>query len=87
MQAEAPPGMLGAALEAGSDFRFVVHQAAGMVSAQLEASVGEALIRLRAHAFALDRPLAAVAEDVVARRLRFSDTPAPGQIGPGDHPT
>lgn len=75
MQAEAPPGRLGPELEAGSDFRFVVHQASGMVSAQLGVSVGEALIRLRAHAFAHGRPLAVVAEDVVARRLRLSDGP------------
>lgn len=78
MQAGAPPGMLGAELDAGSDFRSVVHQASGMVSAQLEVSVGEALVRVRAYAFAHDRPLGAVAEDVVARRLRFSP-PAPGQ--------
>jgi hypothetical protein len=79
MQADAPPGLLGAELEAGADFRFVVHQASGMVSAQLGVSVGEALARLRAHAFANDRPLTAVARDVVARRLRFSDAPASGQ--------
>ena len=72
MQADASPGMLGAELEAGSDFRFVVHQASGMVSAQLEVTVGEALVRMRAFAFAHDRPLGTVAEDVVARRLRFS---------------
>jgi hypothetical protein len=72
MQADATPGMLGAELEAGSDFRFVVHQASGMVSAQLEVTVGEALARMRAFAFAHDHPLAKVAEDVVARRLRFS---------------
>ena len=42
-----------------------------MVAAQLEVSVGEALVRLRAHAFGNDRPLAEVAADVVARRLRF----------------
>jgi GAF domain-containing protein len=72
MQAEAPPGMLGAELEAGSDFRSVVHQASGMVSVQLDVSVAEALIRLRAFAFAHDRPLVAFALDVVARRLRFS---------------
>jgi hypothetical protein len=82
MQAGAAPGMLGAALEAGSDFRFVVHQASGMVSAQLEVSIGEALIRLRAHAFASDRPVAAVAEEVVARRLRFSDPPPEPQSRP-----
>lgn len=72
MQADATPGKLGAELEAGSDFRFVVHQAAGMVSAQLDVTVGVALVRIRAYAFAHDRPLAIVAEDVVARRLRFS---------------
>jgi hypothetical protein len=72
MQADAPPGALGAALEVGSDFRFVVHQASGMVSAQLEVTVGEALVRLRAYAFAHGRPLRAVADDVVSRRLRFT---------------
>jgi hypothetical protein len=79
MQAEAPPGMLGAEMESGPDFRFVVHQASGMISAQLEVGVGEALARLRAYAFAHDRPLTAVAQDVVARQLRFSDPAAPGQ--------
>ena len=70
-QANAPPGKLAAELEAGGDFHYVVHQAAGMVAAQLDVSVGQALIRLRAYAFGNERPLAEVAEDVVARRLRF----------------
>lgn len=69
MQAGAPPGQLGAELEAGSDFHFVVHQAAGIVSAQLDVTVTEALIRVRAHAFANGRLLTGVAHDVVARRL------------------
>jgi GAF domain-containing protein len=73
MQAEAPPGMLAAELDTGANFRFVVHQASGMVSAQLEVSVGEALLRLRAYAFANDRLITEVAEDVVERRLRFDD--------------
>jgi hypothetical protein len=71
MQAGAPPGALGAELEARSDFHFVVHQAAGIVSAQLDVSVAESLIRLRAYAFANDRLLTDVARDVVAHRLRF----------------
>lgn len=71
MQAGAPPGMLGPELDAGADFRFVVHQAAGMVSVQVGVSVGEAFLRLRAYAFAHDRPLTEVAQDVVHRRLRF----------------
>lgn len=72
MQAMAPPGRLGPSFELGADLRLVVHQAAGMVSVQLGVSLAEALVRLRAHAFAEERLLAAVAEDVVARRLRFT---------------
>lgn len=71
LQAEAPPGRVAAELEAGADFQYVVHQAAGMVAAQLDVPVTEALIRTRAYAFGHDRPLAEVARDVVARTLRF----------------
>ena len=53
------------------DFRAEVHQAAGMVSAQLGVSVTDALIRLRAYAYAQDRRLTDVAHAVLARRLRF----------------
>lgn len=72
MQADAPAGALAAELEDGGNFRFVVHQASGMVSVQLGVSVGEALIRLRAHAFSHDEPLTDVATDVVGRRLRLT---------------
>lgn len=71
LQAGAPPGRLAAELEAGADFHYVVHQASGMVAAQLDVGVGQALVRLRSHAFAGDRPLTDIARDVVARRLRF----------------
>ncbi|HUR23426.1 MAG TPA: GAF and ANTAR domain-containing protein [Acidimicrobiales bacterium] len=71
MQAHAEPGGLAHELEAGGDFQYVVHQASGMVAAQLDVSVGQALVRLRAYAFGNDRSLAEVAEDVVGRRLRF----------------
>jgi hypothetical protein len=70
-QAKAPPAELAAELERGGNFRLVVHQASGMVAAQLGIGLGEALVRLRAYAFANDRMLSDVAEDVVARRLRF----------------
>lgn len=70
-QANAPPGQLAAELEANADLQYDVHQAAGMVAAQLDVTVGQALIRLRAHAFGNDRPLTDVARDVVARVLRF----------------
>jgi hypothetical protein len=71
MQAHARSGALATELESGADFRFVVHQASGMVSAQLDVSVAEALIRLRAYAFANDILLPDVAEAVVSRQLRF----------------
>ena len=44
-----------------------------MISAQLGVSLAEALVRLRARAFAEDRLVAEVAADVVARRLRFGE--------------
>ena len=73
IQDGAPPGELAAALVAGSNFQSVVHQAAGMVSVQLDVGIPQAFIRLRAYAFANGRPLAEVASGVVARRLRFGD--------------
>ncbi|GGR71032.1 hypothetical protein GCM10010252_06620 [Streptomyces aureoverticillatus] len=46
-----------------------VHQATGMLAAQLETDCDHALIRLRGHAFSEGRPLLDVARDVLARRL------------------
>lgn len=73
MQAGAPPGQLAAELENGADFRYVVHQASGMVAVQLDVSVAQALIRLRAHAYGNGRRLPDVARDVVDRMLRFDE--------------
>ncbi|MGX1912594.1 ANTAR domain-containing protein [Streptomyces phaeochromogenes] len=53
--------------------RAAVHQATGMISVQLGVTMEEALLRLRAHAYSSERPLGEVADDVVARRLRFND--------------
>jgi GAF domain-containing protein len=71
MQANAPPGQLAKELDEGADFQFVVHQAAGMVAAQLDISVAQALLRLRAHAFGHNVALADAAGAVVGRTLRF----------------
>jgi len=49
-----------------------VHQATGMLSVQMAVSMDEALVRLRAHAFAHDKSVVEVSRDVVARRLRLS---------------
>ena len=53
--------------------RVVVHQASGMVSVQAGVPVTQALLLLRAHAYRYGRTVVDVAEDVVARRLRFRD--------------
>ena len=71
LQAGAPAGTVSAELEANADFQYVVHQASGMVAAQLEVSVGQALIRMRAYAFGNDQTLTNVARAVVDRKLRF----------------
>ncbi len=55
------------------DYRAVVHQATGMISAQLDCALGEALVRLRGHAFATDQPIDQVAGDVVGGQLRFDE--------------
>lgn len=76
MQADAGPGAIAAELELEANLQLVVHQAAGMVSVQLDVSLAESLVRLRAHAFATSRVVAEVARDVVARQLRFTEAGA-----------
>ena len=52
-----------------------------MVVAQLSATPRVAYLRLRAHAFTQDRPLAEVAREVIERRLRFHpDEPWPEPV-------
>ncbi|WP_251152829.1 GAF and ANTAR domain-containing protein [Cellulosimicrobium sp. Marseille-Q4280] len=50
-----------------------IHQATGMVTAQLHISPRDALAVLRAHAFAGSATLEDVAQDVLARRIGFTD--------------
>lgn len=71
MQSRAVPGSLGPELERLAAHGAQIHQASGMVSVQLGVGLAEALARLRGHAFATARPLADVAADIVARRLRL----------------
>jgi hypothetical protein len=74
-QAHAESGAI--AVELNADIHSVVHQAAGMVSVQLDISVGDALARLRAYAFGADRSITEVARDVVARVLHFNSLEEP----------
>jgi hypothetical protein len=61
-----------AALHGGAAYQLQVHQATGMVMAQLGVSVEVALLRLRARAFASGRSVQDLAQDVIDRRTRFS---------------
>lgn len=49
-----------------------VHQATGMLQAQLNTTATDAFARLRAHAFSTGQPVERVARDVVSKRLDFS---------------
>ena len=53
--------------------RIVIHQATGMIAAQLDDTVTNALARLRAAAFASGRSMYDIAQDVVERRVRFDE--------------
>lgn len=57
--------------EPESTYRMLVHQAAGMAMIQLDSSIEEALLRLRATAYAEDRPINDLAADIVSRRRRL----------------
>lgn len=58
-----------------ADVRFsrrTIHQATGMVLAQLNLPPDEARLVIQAHAFAVGRSMQEIAEDIVERRLNFS---------------
>ena len=73
LQDASPVGVLAEGLQDAVAYRAEIHQACGMVSIQLRIPVAEAVVRIRAHAFANELPVGAVAADIVARRLRLTD--------------
>jgi hypothetical protein len=60
-------------LDTGGTDRIVIHQATGMIAAQLNDTTSNAFARLRAAAFASGRPMYDIAQDVVERRVRFDE--------------
>jgi hypothetical protein len=70
-QSAAPEGAVAWQLEQVPSHRSVVHQATGMVSVQADVSLADALMLIRAHAFAEARRVSAVADDIVERHLRL----------------
>ena len=71
LQSDAAPGELPEQLDATVHRRAIVHQASGMLSAQLDIDAADALVRIRAHAYTSTRPVNDVARDIVERRLRL----------------
>ncbi|MFF3458029.1 ANTAR domain-containing protein [Streptomyces sp. NPDC002730] len=67
--------------EHASLHRAEVHQATGMIAVRLGVTPAVALVRLRAYAYATERPIVDVARDIVARKLRL---PADGAERDGD---
>lgn len=64
---------IGAAAEPSSNgySRRLVHQASGMVLAQIDVSADDARLVIQGHAFAVERPMMEIAQDIIEGRLRF----------------
>jgi hypothetical protein len=73
LQDASPTGVLAEGLERAVRYRAQIHQASGMVAVHLKIPVAEALVRIRAYAFANGQPIGVVAAEIVARRLRLAD--------------
>jgi len=70
-QAATAPGAVPREIDYVENLRAQVHQASGMLSQQLDIDILDALVRLRAHAYAEGRPVNDVAADVVAGVLKI----------------
>jgi hypothetical protein len=70
--ASGDPGLSELLATVGTD-RIVIHQATGMIAAQLDDTAANAQARLRAAAFASGRSMYDVAQDVIERRVRFDE--------------
>ena len=68
-------GRLPAGAEPGATYQSQVHQATGMVVAQLGIPEADALALIRAHAYSHDQSVASSAHEVIGRRLTFSASP------------
>jgi hypothetical protein len=73
LQDEAPTGSLAAEIDDVVGYRAEIYQASGIVAVQLGITADDALLRLRAHAFASEQTLDAIASAIVVGRLRLDD--------------
>jgi len=81
MQDNAPPDSVAAPLHDAVAYRAELYQASGMIAVQLRIPASDAMLRIRAHAFAEGRPVGTIASDIVAGRLRMSDDHEPPREG------
>jgi len=70
-QADAPPGTIAWQLEEVPKHGIEIHQASGRISVQAGISLADAVVLLRAYAFANDRPIGDIAHEVASGALRF----------------
>ncbi len=73
IQGKSKPPLLSIDLTDANAHRAEVHQASGMLAIQLSIDVAEALVRIRAHAFATDQSVSDVAQQIVAHELWLSN--------------
>lgn len=71
LQYAVSPGGLHPQLAVVVDSHREIHQATGIISAQASVGMNEALLLLRARAYAEECPLLELAQDVVARQVTF----------------
>ncbi len=69
IQAAAPQTLMTGALSDADAHRAEIHQAAGMITVQLSVDIEEALVRIRAHAYAVNDTVAHVADAILAHSL------------------
>ena len=73
MQEAAPVGSVAHGLDAAVSYRAEVFQASGMLAVHLKVTPADALLRIRAHAFANGLTAGVVSREIVAGRLRLDD--------------
>jgi hypothetical protein len=78
IQARSNPPLLSNDLTDTTAHRAEVHQASGMLAVQLDIKPVEALVRIRAHAYATEQTVADVARQIVAHDLWLNDDRATG---------
>jgi hypothetical protein len=71
LQHDATPGRLHPQLADAADSHRAIHQATGIVTVQASVNLNEALLLLRARAYAEDRSLLDLAQQVVAQKVTF----------------